>query len=122
MQLWIDALLRADIPVSDDVVVLLSELAVHRVALDILLRDWEFLALAWDNELCGRHDRTTSRQHGIMAEPPFPSERHFLHSQRPHLHMSSPWLCISTFLLNIGYPAHMLPPQHPLHRLPLAHK
>jgi hypothetical protein len=80
VQLWIDALLRADIPVSDDVVVLLSELAVHRVALDIILRDWEFLALAWDNELCGRHDRTTSRQHGIMAD------RHFRKSNISSIH------------------------------------
>jgi hypothetical protein len=52
--------------------VLLSKFVVHRVALDFLLQDWEFLAQAWDNELSGRYDHTTSHQQGITAE------RHFL--------------------------------------------
>ena len=59
VQHWIEGLLQAEFSVPDDDVVRLSELAVIRVALANLLRNWEFLAQDWDIEMCGRYDHTT---------------------------------------------------------------
>jgi hypothetical protein len=58
-------------PVSEDTVVLLSEMAGSRLALDRLLQNWLSLSADWthwSNEVCARYDRTTTRQHKIMAE------------------------------------------------------
>jgi hypothetical protein len=56
VQLWIDCLLRIAYPVSEDTVVLLSKMAVSRLALDSLLQDWKSLSQCLNPYLACRKD------------------------------------------------------------------
>ncbi len=70
VQCWIDGFLVLCTPVSDDLVLRLSELASTRLSLDALLQEWISLDYDWADETVGRSDHLTTRQHAIQSRRP----------------------------------------------------
>ena len=54
-------------PVTDDLVLHLSELACIRLSLDALIDEWSVLAQDWEDEVGGRFDHLTLRQRQIIT-------------------------------------------------------
>ena len=110
VQQWITGFLLRGLPVSDDLVLHLSERACSRLALDALLAEWASLAQDWEEERNCRPDRMTKRQHQIKTRwTELRTEIHSAHSPLTsscfHPSYAPPPFKTTPFLSCFCYPA-----------------